>query len=84
MSGMKALVTLNRLRTGAPDIDAGEQKQPHHVDEVPVPGGEFKSEMLRRLELSSDSAEQTNDQKDRTDDHMGAVESGRHLSLIHI
>ncbi len=24
---------------GAPPVDAEEQEQPHHVDEVPVPGG---------------------------------------------
>src|SRR6516225_9131598 len=23
----------------APDVDAGEQEQPHDVDEVPIPGG---------------------------------------------
>ena len=37
-----------RHRRGAvaPDIDADEQEQPHHVDEMPVPGGEFEAEML--------------------------------------
>ena len=27
-----------------PDIDADEQEQPHHVDEVPVPGGRLEAE----------------------------------------
>ena len=45
---------------------------------MPIPGGEFEADMLRRLELAGYSAEQTNDQKDRTDDHMGSVEPGRH------
>src|SRR2546430_4044297 len=31
-----------------PDVDADEQEQPHHVDEVPVPGGEFEAEVLLR------------------------------------
>src|ERR1700730_17909632 len=31
-----------------PDIDADEQEQPHDVDEMPVPGGEFETEMLSR------------------------------------
>src|SRR5690348_13483165 len=74
----QGLPALARLRTTAPDVDAGKQEQPHHVDEVPIPGGEFESEMLRRLELSGDGAEQTHDQKDRADDDVSAVESGRH------
>src|SRR5690242_14717360 len=72
------LRVLARLRAAAPDINAGEQKQPHDVDEVPVPSGEFKSEMLRGLELSRYGAKQANDEKDRADDHMGAMESSRH------
>ena len=35
-------------RRRGPDIDADEQEQPHHVDEVPVPGGELEAEMLGR------------------------------------
>src|SRR6202040_4201402 len=37
---------LLRHPAGAPHIDAGEQEKPHHVDEAPVPGGEFEAEML--------------------------------------
>src|SRR5215472_1811912 len=66
------------MRTAAPNVDAGKQKQPHHVDEVPVPRREFKSEMLGRLELSSDGAEQTNNQEDRPDDHMSAMKARGH------
>src|SRR5215470_12088204 len=66
------------LRSAAPDVDAGKQKQPDDVDEVPVPSREFKSEMLRRFELSGHGAEQANGEKDRADDDMGAVKSGRH------
>src|ERR1700674_2007890 len=43
---------------GAPDIDADEQEQPHHVDEVPVPGGELKAEVLGRAELTGIGAYQ--------------------------
>jgi len=32
-------------RRAAPHIDAGEQEQPHDVDEMPVPGGELETEM---------------------------------------
>ena len=30
----------------APDIDGGEEEQPHHVNEVPVPGGRFETEVI--------------------------------------
>src|SRR5215472_1793940 len=63
---------------GAPDVDAGEEEQPDHVDEVPVPGGELESEMLARLELSEERPQQTHGQKDRPDDHVRAMEPGRH------
>ena len=63
---------------GAPHIYAGEQEQPHHVDEMPVPGGEFEAEVLGGREVAVDGAEQADDQEDRADDHMRAVEAGRH------
>src|ERR1700738_3939522 len=63
---------------GAPDIDADEQEQPHHVDEMPVPGGEFEAEMLGRREVSGIGAEQADQQEDGADQHMEAVEAGRH------
>src|SRR5215510_10196289 len=63
---------------GAPDVDAAEQEQPDHVDEVPVPGGELEAEMLGRFELAGKRAAQAHDQEDRADDHMEAVEAGRH------
>src|ERR1700694_2567089 len=66
------------FRAVAPDIYAGEQEQPHHVDEMPVPGGEFEAEMLLRIEMTGHGADQTNDQEDGADDDMGTVEASRH------
>src|SRR5215470_7382447 len=66
------------LSARAPHIDAGEQEQPDHVDEMPIPGGEFEAEMLGRSEVSELSADQANDQERRADDHVRAVESRRH------
>src|SRR6185437_8254049 len=63
---------------GAPDIDADEQEQPDHVDEVPVPGGKLEAEMLSRAELSGIGPRQAHDQEDGSDQHMEAVEAGRH------
>src|SRR6185437_5450630 len=63
---------------GAPDIDADEQEQPHHVDEVPVPGGEFEAEVLGRGEMAGVGAQQAHDQEDGADQHMETMEPGRH------
>src|SRR5689334_6100982 len=62
----------------APDIDADEQKQPDHIDEVPVPGGEFEAEMLGRREMPGIGAHQADDQEHGSDQHVEAVETGRH------
>src|SRR5271168_4860720 len=69
---------LDRGAPGTPDIDAGEQEQPHHVDEMPVPGREFEAQMLLRRKLAELGAEQADDQEYRADDDMRAVEAGRH------
>ena len=65
-------------RTLAPHINAGEEKQPHHVDEVPVPGRRLEAEMAGRRELAGDGAAQAHGQEDGADDHMGAVKARRH------
>src|SRR5262245_48322397 len=54
----------------APDIDADEQEQPDHVDEVPVPGREFEAEMLGRGEVAAIGADQADNQEDGPDQHM--------------
>src|SRR5258707_4035422 len=66
------------LSRRAPNIDAGEQERPDHVDKVPIPGGELESEMLGRSEMAEIGADQTDDQECRADDHMRAVKAGRH------
>src|SRR5205085_7498182 len=66
------------LGAAAPDIDADEQEQPDHVNEMPVPGGEFEAEMLGRREMAGHGAEQADSQEDGADQHMEAVEAGRH------
>src|SRR5215467_14075761 len=65
-------------RTRAPNIYAGKQEQPHHVDEVPVPRGEFKAEMLLRSKVAGNRAREADNQEYRANDHMGAVEAGGH------
>src|SRR3984893_4788075 len=79
-------LSLSSRGAAAPDVDAGEQEQPHHVDEMPVPGAELEAEMLRRRELAGYGAEQADDQEGRADDDMGAMEAGRHeeRGAIHV
>src|ERR1700704_3319618 len=67
-----------RSGTRSPHINASEQEQPDHVDEMPIPGRELKPEMLRRREMANIGADQTDDEEGRANDHMDAVESGRH------
>src|SRR6187551_2723528 len=45
---------------------------------MPVPCGEFEAEVLFRREVAGQCAQQTDDQEDRADDYMRAVETGRH------
>src|SRR6266849_3845194 len=49
----------------SPHIYAGEQEEPHHVNEVPVPGGEFKPETLLGRELTGKGANEAHDQENR-------------------
>src|SRR5262245_31513891 len=61
-----------------PAVEAGEQEQPHHVDEVPVPGAELEAEMLLGREVAEIGADQAHDQEGRSDDHMCAMEASGH------
>src|SRR5688500_3020353 len=68
----------NRRAGGAPAVDAGEEEEPDHVDEMPVPGGGLEAEMLLRGEVALHRADQADGQEDRADDNVEAVEAGRH------
>src|SRR5271170_5410620 len=45
---------------------------------MPIPRRKFEAEMVLGRELTGVGAEQADDQEDRSDDHMRAVEAGRH------
>ena len=45
---------------------------------MPVPGGEFEAEMLGRREVPGIGAEQADQQEHGADQHVEAVEAGRH------
>src|SRR4249920_4149307 len=67
-----------RVRTRPPHVDAGEQEQPHHVDEVPVPGRRLEAEMQLRRERAAHGPDQAHREKDGADDDVEPVETGRH------
>src|SRR3954447_20355308 len=69
---------VDRRAPAAPDVDRGEQEQPHDVDEMPVPGGSLEPEMLLWREVALGGAQQADAEEDRADDHVEAVEPGRH------
>src|SRR5579872_2940976 len=62
----------------APPVDADEQEQPDHVDEMPVPGRRLEAEMMRRREMALDGAAEVHGEEGRADDHVKAVKAGRH------
>src|SRR5690606_25384298 len=61
-----------------PHIDGGKQEQPDHVHEVPVPGSELETEVMLLGEVAGIDARQADDQEDRADEHVEAMEAGRH------
>src|SRR4029079_1226920 len=67
-----------RVRACAPHVDGGEQEQPDHVDEVPVPGSRLEAEVGFRGEGALQRADEADEQEDRADQHVRAVEARRH------
>jgi ATP-binding cassette subfamily B protein RaxB len=65
-------------RTGSDPVDEHEQAEPHHVDEVPVPGHRLKREMTLRREMTTQAAQPDHGQHDGTESHVEAVEAGQH------
>src|SRR3954465_3758291 len=58
----------------SPPVDAEEQEQPDHVDEVPVPGGRLEAEMLVGREVAYPGTDQADQQEDGADDDVKAME----------
>ena len=60
-------------------VDGEEKEQPHHVDKVPIPRSSLKPEVLAGGEVTVVGTLQTDDQEDRADQDVEAVEAGRHV-----
>src|SRR5689334_8711006 len=67
-----------RRAPGSPDVDAGEKEQPNHVDEMPIPGGELKPDVVSGREGPPIRAQETYKEENHADDDMRAVKAGRH------
>src|SRR5688572_19183812 len=77
-AGSLTASAVDRRAPAAPHVDRHEQEQPDDVDEMPVPGRRLEAEMLPWSKMSLAGAQQADDQKDRPDDDVEAVEAGRH------
>lgn len=62
----------------SPKIDRHEEEEPDNVNEVPIPCGKFETEMLLWSEMALRRAKQAHGEEDRTNQHMEAMEAGRH------
>ncbi len=76
--GMARARSIRLHRQVRRDVDKREQEQPHHVDEMPIPGSGFEAEMLGGRELPRHQTEQAHRQEDGADDHVRAMEAGSH------
>ena len=59
-------------------VDEDKQSEPHHVDEVPVPGHRLEREMPARGEMALHHPEPDDGEHDGADRDMQAVEPGQH------
>ena len=66
------------LTSAAPDVDGEEEEQPNHINEVPVPSSSFKADVLLLREVAAHQAQQADQQEDRADQNVKAVEARRH------
>src|SRR5207237_3781699 len=59
-----------------PPVDAHEEEQPDHVDEVPIPGRRLEAEMVVGREMALDGAPEIHRKEAGADHHVKAVEAG--------
>src|SRR5947207_11267088 len=59
------------------EIDNCEDKDPHHVNKVPVHLTSLQRKVLLLSKITANSTDQTDQQKDRTDCHMQTVKTSQ-------
>lgn len=75
---MQPLVCVAKLTRHAPYVDRKEQEQPDHVDKVPIPSGGLKTDVMLGGEITLHRADQTDAQKDCSNDNVEAVKACCH------
>ncbi len=60
-AGAQFVVSVAGAGACTPDVDRGEQEQPYHVNEVPVPGGRFEAEVLLGREVALQRPDQADE-----------------------
>src|SRR6185369_13925364 len=60
-------------------IDQGEDRHPHHVDEVPVKTADLDVERALLRQLAAHRHDEQSPQPDHADRDVGAMESGQHV-----
>ena len=77
-SDCHAALIADRSLWSTEPIDANKQKQPHHIDKMPIPRGGFESEVVCGREASIDGAHKTYSKKDGSHDDVESMESRCH------
>ena len=57
------------------NVNEDKQAHPHHVNEVPVPAGRFKSKTIIFREMALHGSEQLDEQHERTQRHVKSVKA---------
>src|SRR5690606_13366697 len=63
---------------GSEPVDEDKEAEPDDVDEVPVPGDRLECEVPLRREMTSHHAQPDDEQHDRAEHDVHAVEAGQH------
>jgi len=66
------------LRRPSDPVDEHEQAEPHHVNEMPVPGHGLEGEVALRREMTTQAAQPDDRQHDGAHGHVETVEASQH------
>jgi ATP-binding cassette, subfamily B, bacterial CvaB/MchF/RaxB len=78
MADRVLLLSEGRIVSDSDPVDEDEQAEPHHVDEVPIPGHRFEPEMAGGCEVTLHAAQPDDGQHDGADRHVQTMKAGQH------
>src|SRR3546814_3065645 len=67
-----------RISDWSSDVCSSDLEQPDDIDEMPIPGSRFETEMLLGGEVAIVKALQADREEDGADDDVKAMKPGRH------